>query len=703
VDDIRLTPGSPAPLGASYDGRGTNFAVFSTAADQVWLCLFDEQGREQRLPLTEVDAWIWHGYAPGVGPGARYGFRVDGWNPERGRRGNPAKLLLDPYALAVDGPLDWGSSDADAEALFDYRWADGSRNDEDSAPRVPRSVVVDPSFDWGPAEHRPRRSLADTVVYETHVRGMTRRHPDVPAADRGTFRGLAHPAVTGHLRALGVTAVELLPVQQFFANRGQTNFWGYDPICFLAPHGRYAAGGPGGGQVREFQAMVKALHDAGLEVILDVVFNHTFEGGGPSRDAREPSWRVGPSVSLRGLDNASYYMLDIGSPPGVPYYVNETGVGNTLNIWDPAALRLIMDALRHWVQRMHVDGFRFDLGAVLAQTDEYHSISVFLDLVSQDPVLGTVKLIAEPWFGDRHPQMLGRFPPLWSQWNGDFHWAMRDFWKSTGSLRAMTEGLRGSPEIFDAAAGERPTASVNYAASHDGLNLHDSVAYTDAGQHAWDCRAPGQADDDPEVVALRARMARNLLATAVLAQGVPMILYGDECGRTQDGNANPYDVDSPLTWMPWGDEQDAEMLAYTRRLVALRRDHPVFRRRRFFQTGDGIAHHAPDGRLLGDAELDQTGPCAVTVHLDGDAIPDAGPDGRPVRDSHSFLLLLNAGWDPSAFAIPPALPGPWHVELASERPDGAAPGPDPPLDRPGRSLLVLSRPSAAGQAVRSAA
>jgi glycogen operon protein len=340
---------------------------------------------------------------------------------------------------------------------------------------------------------------------------------------------------------------------------------------------------------------------------------------------------------------------------------------------------------------MHVDGFRFDLGAVLAQTDDRHSISVFLDLVAQDPTLSDLKLIAEPWFGDQHPQMLGRFPPLWSQWNGDFHWAMRDFWKSTGSLRATTAGLLGSPEIFDAAAGERPTASVNYAASHDGLNLRDSVSYTDQGQHSWDCRVPGQADDDPDVLALRARLARDLLATAVLAQGVPMILYGDECGRTQHGNGNAYDVDSPVTWMPWGDDQDASMLAFARRLVGLRRQHPVFRRRRFFQTGGGVSFHQPDGAPLDDGGLDQTGPCAAAMYLDGDAIPDPGPDGAPVRDDSSFLLLLNAGWDDVAFTIPPALAGEWRAELATEQLDGAVPADAPlPLVRPGRSLLVLS-------------
>jgi len=688
------------PLGARWDGRGTNFAVFSASARQVSLCLFDDGEREQRIPLTEVDAFVWHGYVPGAGPGTRYGFRTGdpahpdaNWRPADGVRSNPAKLLIDPYALAVDGPLDWGSSDADAEELFDYRWADGSRNDTDSAARVPRAVVVDPAFDWGD-EQRPARSLANTIIYETHVRAMTINHPDVPSNERGTYKGMAHPAVISYLRDLGITAVELMPVQQFFANRGAVNFWGYDPICFLAPHGAYSAAGYAGQQVREFQEMVRSLHQGGLEVILDVVFNHTFEGGGPPPGSSTPSWHVGPSVSLRGLDNGSYYILSPASQDGqVPYYVNETGTGNTVNIWDPAALRLIMDGLRHWAEVMHVDGFRFDLGAVLAQTDDQHPISVFLDLVAQDPVLNKLKLIAEPWFGDRHPQMLGRFPPLWSQWNGNFHWDMRDFWKTTGNTRAITNGLLGSPEIFNAADGERPTASINYAACHDGLNLRDSVSYTDQGQHSWDCRNPGQSDDDPEVRTLRARMARNLLATAVLAQGVPMIFYGDECGRTQDGNANAYDIDGPSTYMTWGDLQDSRLLDFARRVIVLRRDHPVFRHRRFLQAGGGVSFYRPDGSEVSDSGIDQTNPGTVAIFLDGTAIPDPGPDGTPVRDTRSFLLILNADWRQTDFVIPGALPGDWRAELVTEAADGGA-GPGLPLTRPGRSMLVLSRATA---------
>jgi len=683
-----VCPGEPLPLGATYDGAGTTFAVFSAAAPSVDLCLFDDRGAEERIALTEIDAYVWHCYLPGVGPGQAYAYRVgENWDPNGGLRCNPAKLLLDPYALAVDGPLDWGTSDQDAESLFDYQWMDGSRNGLDSARRVPRCLVIDRSFDWGD-EQRPRRPLADTVIYEAHVRGLTMRHPAVPESQRGTYKGLAHPAVLGYLAELGANAIELMPVQQFFENRNERNYWGYDPVAFLAPHGAYSAAGHGGGQVVEFKRMVRDLHNAGFEVILDVVFNHTFEGGNLGQNVEDPFplWRVGPSVSLRGLDNASYYLLQDGSPL---VYCDQAGVGNTLNIWDPAALQLIMDALRYWATDMHVDGFRFDLAAVLAQADAGHSISIFLDEVAQDPVMARLKLIAEPWFGDGEPPMLGRLPPRWSQWNGDYHWAMRDFWRSTGSLRATVEGLLGSPETFDPRTGEKPTASVNYAASHDGLTLHDSVSLTDDRQHSWDCRTGDQVDTDPEVLVLRARMRRNLLATAVLSQGLPMLLHGDECGRTQHCNSNAYNIDSPQTWMPWGSDQDGEMLAFTRRLLALRREHPAFRRRRFGTTG--VALYGPDGGTLADAALDAAGPVAAQLFLDGSAMPYRAPDGTMVRDTHSFLLLLNANWHPVTFTIPPDLAGNWTAELASETADGSTADGRPPLNRPGRSLLVLSR------------
>ena len=556
---------------------------------------------------------------------------------------------------------------------------------------MPRCVVVDRAFDWGEGEARPRRELADTVIYETHVRAFTRQHPALAAAEQGTYKGLTHPDVLTYLSDLGVTAVELMPVQQFFSNRGETNFWGYNPVCWMAPHGAYASAGHAGGQVTEFKQMVQALHEAGFEVFLDVVFNHTVEGGTPRQDVPDPlpPWRAGPSLNLRGIDNRTYYLLGTDQL----MYVDKTGVGNTVNVWDPALLRLIMDALRYWATDMHVDGFRFDEAAVLAETDSTHSISAFLYELGQDPILSQMKLIAEPWFGDQEPQMLGRFPPMWSQWNGDFHWALRDFWKSTGSLRQMTDGLLGSPHTFQASAGELPTAAVNYAASHDGLTTRDAVSYNDPQQHAWDCRSDGQADNDPAVLKLRGQLQRAHIATAVLAQGMPMLVYGDECGRTQSGNPNPYNIDSPVTWMQWGNDQDQQLLTFAQRQTALRRKHPVFRRRRFFQVGGGVSFYRPDGTPMADSELDANGPCAAAIFLDGKAIPDVDSQGNPVSDTHSFLLLLNASWQDTQFSLPPDLGGSWQAEIATESLDGSTAGNYPPLLRPGRSLLVLSTPT----------
>ena len=662
----------------------------AAGATQVSLCLFDEANNEEQIALTEVDSFVWHGYVPGVSAGQRYAYRVGGqWAPDQGMRWNGSKLLLDPYALAIDGTPDWGTTSADAAKLLDYNPADGTPSQLDSAPVMPRCIVVDRSFDWGANEQRPHYELADTVIYETHVAAFTRQHPTVPIPEQGTYKGITEPAVLQYLTDLGVTAVELMPVQQFFSNQGETNFWGYNPICWLAPHGGYSSAGHDGQQLTEFKQMVQALHNAKFEVILDVVFNHTFEGGNAPSPA--PPWTVGPSLSFRGIDNRSYYLL--AADPSI--YINKTGVGNTVNIWDPALLQLIMDSLRYWAIEMHVDGFRFDECAVLAEIDNQHSISTFIYELAQDPVLSQMKLIAEPWFGDTEPQMLGNFPPLWSQWNGNFHWDLRDFWKTTAtSLRAITNGLLGSPETFQASAGEKPSASVNYAASHDGMTTRDAVSYNDAGQHAWDCISPGQTAIDPAVVQLRASLQRAHLTTAILAQGVPMLVYGDECSRTQDGNPNPYNLDSPVTWMPWGADQDQDLLAFTKRVTALRSGHPVFRRRRFFQDGtsvdDGVAFYAEDGTALADSALDTANVLSVAMLLDGQAIPYPDAQGNPVTDTSSFLLLLNGDWQRTQFVLPTAPGTAWVVELATETPDGSAPGGPLPLLRPGRSLLVLS-------------
>jgi glycogen operon protein len=683
----KVLPGNPAPLGASLDSGGTNFAIFCAAPDaQVWLCLFDGDGAEEQVQLSEVDSCVWHCYLPGVGAGQRYGYRVGGaWAPAAGRRPNPAKLLLDPYALAVDGPLRWGTTDAEAQRLYDYDFSDDSPSRLDSAPAVPRCVVVDRTFDWS-GDVAPRRELADTVIYETHVRGFTMQHPS--ASHRGTYQGLTDPAVIDYWHELGVTAIELMPVQQFFLGRGETNYWGYQPISWLAPHHAYSSAGTGGEQVAEFKSMVAALHREGFEVLIDVVLNHTCEGGNPPPS--QPPWQVGPSICYRGIDNATYYLLGDGDPL---QYIDETGCGNTVNRWDPALLRLVMDALRYWATDMHVDGFRFDEAAALAAHDATRSVSPFLYEIAQDPVLSNLKLIAEPWSSSGY--MLGSFPPMWSQWNGQFHWDLRNFWKSTGSLREMTEGLKGSPEIFSAASGEKPSAAVNYSASHDGYTTRDAVSYnnTDRDERAWDCCDPGEVGTDPVVVARRARLERAHLASAVLAQGVPMVVYGDECGRTQGGNDNGYNIDSPTTWMPWGAAQDGAMLAFSQRLLTLRRNHPVFRRRRFFQTGGGFSVYRQDGSPMPDAELD-TGRCSMVL-LDGRAIPDVDPDGYPIQDSRSFLLLLNCNWDTEEFVLPKPPAGAWQVELATDTQDGAPPPGALPLSRPERSLLVLSAPTGA--------
>ena len=681
-----LKPGSTNPLGARYDGKGTNFALFSVPATGVDLCLFDDGGAEERVALNEVDCFVWHARLDGVGPGQRYGFRVHGpWDPAAGLRCNPNKLLLDPYALAVEGLPDWGPGGNGGE-LLDHG-PDFSLNTLDSAPMAPRSVVVDPAFDWT-GEARPSRSEPDTIIYEAHVKGMTRLHPDVPPGQQGTYRGLTHPAVLDYLTSLGVTAIELMPVQQFIDDRyvvqhGRTNYWGYMPVGYFAPHNGYAATGGRGQQVSEFKAMVKSLHDAGLEVILDVVYNHTGEASGTDG-----------TLCLRGIDNRSYYLLDADAG-----YVDLTGCGNTLNIWDPIALRLMMDSLRYWATDMHVDGFRFDLAGALAETEAGKSVSVFLDLVAQDPVVGTLKLIAEPWTpGGGRPT----FPPQWSQWNDLSRDTTRDTWRSSDTVRTnFFYSFTGSPNRFNAGNGYLPTTSVNYVASHDGLTLADLVAYNNDGQRAWDSGAEGPTTD-PAIVALRARQARNMLATIVLCQGMPMLLHGDECGRTQEGNDNAYDQDNPTTWLHW-DALDTQRLAFTKRLLALRRQHPVFRRRRFFEEAvpgpgslDDLAWFDPSG-----APMDEGGwaaPETVTVwaYLNGDGIPYPDPDGNPVRDD-SFLIAFNAYWDPVRFVIPAAVGGPWTAELDTTTPEGAPAEATPhaagdALNLPGRSLLVLRRP-----------
>jgi isoamylase len=691
-------PGVGHPLGATYDGVGTNFALFSEVADQVELCLFDDQGGESRVPLREVDGFVWHGYLSGVGPGQRYGYRVHGpYDPAQGLRCDPAKLLLDPYAKAIEGHVDWNP------AVFSYRFGEpGQRNQDDSAPHVPRSVVVNPYFDWNGDRH-PRTQYADSVIYEAHVKGLTRLHPDVPEDERGTYRGLSHPAIIEHLQRLGVTAIELLPVHQFvtdghLSERGLRNYWGYNTIGFFAPHNEYSAGGPVGQQVQEFKSMVRTMHEAGIEVILDVVYNHTAEGN-----------HLGPTLSFRGIDNTAYYRL---VDDDKQYYMDTTGTGNSLLMRNPQVLQLIMDSLRYWVIEMHVDGFRFDLASALArQFHEVDRLSSFFDVVQQDPVVSQVKLIAEPWdLGDGGYQV-GNFPPLWTEWNGKYRDTVRDFWRGQpATLPEFASRLTGSSDLYQS-DGRRPVASVNFVTCHDGFTLADLVAYDHKHNEAngednrdgsddnrsWNCGAEGPTDD-PAIRALRARQQRNFLATLLLSQGVPMLTAGDELGRTQDGNNNAYCQDNEISWVAWPPSADdhrvpaqdddadeaatAALLDYTRRLIALRAAHPAFRRRRFFQgepisgrrdqVGD-IAWFTPGGEVMTEDDWAAGFAKSMTVFLNGDQISEPDSRGQRVRDD-SFLLLFNASENDLKFAVPPARYGEqWTRVVDTAAADDAGP------------------------------
>jgi glycogen operon protein len=705
-----IWPGRTYPLGAVFDGAGTNFSLFSEAADAVWLCLFDEEGREERVRLGEVDGFVHHGYLPGVGPGQLYGFRVEGpYDPAAGYRCNANKLLLDPYAKAISGEVAWGPE------VFGYRFdAPETRNDDDSAAHMPRCVVVSPYFDWDGglgADHRPNTPYHETVIYEAHVKGLTALHPQVPPELRGTYAGVAHPAVIEHLQRLGVTALELMPVHQFIhdehlVSAGRRNYWGYNTIGFFAPHNGYSSSGHRGEQVQEFKLMVKTLHQAGIEVILDVVYNHTAEGN-----------HLGPTLSFRGIDNASYYRLSDDDPT---YYYDTTGTGNSLLMRSPHALQLIMDSLRYWVTEMHVDGFRFDLAATLArQFHEVDRLSAFFDLVQQDPVISQVKLIAEPWDLGAGGYQVGSFPPLWAEWNGRYRDTVRDFWRGEPATHGeLASRLTGSSDLYKS-DGRRPIASINFVTAHDGFTLRDLVSYNEKHNEAngeenrdgethnrsWNCGVEGDTDD-PQVNALRARQQRNMIATLLLSQGVPMLAHGDEFGRTQHGNNNAYCQDNPLAWIDWDGAQDEQGLCdFVAHVVRLRAEHPVFRRRRFLR-GAPAPHAGPD--TLPDVvwltpqatemttEDWQTGFArALSVFLNGDAITEPDQRGEPVVDN-SFLLLFNAHHEPLEFAIPPAEYGElWETELdtASRQPAGQRPRlkPDETATLEGNSMLVLRR------------
>jgi glycogen operon protein len=654
---------------------GTNFSVFSEVAQRVELSLFDEKGNETRVDLPEVTALCWHGYFPNVQPGQRYGFRVHGpYAPDQGHWCNPAKVVLDPYAKAIEGAWKWN------EALFPYHFSDPehSRNDLDNSPFIPKSVVINPFFDWG-NDHHPRTPWHRTIVYETHVKGFTRRNSDIPEELRGTYAGMAHPASVRYLQKLGITAVELLPVHQFVQDstlleRGLRNYWGYNSIGYLAPHNEYSARGQRGEQVQEFKHLVKTLHEAGIEVILDVVYNHTAEGN-----------HRGAVLSFKGIDNTAYYRLVSDNKR---YYMDYTGTGNTLNMRHPHVLQLIMDSLRYWVLDMHVDGFRFDLAATLAR--ELHDVdrlSAFFDLIQQDPIVSQVKLIAEPWDVGQGGYQVGNFPPLWSEWNGKYRDCVRDFWRGTDqTLAEFGSRLTGSSDLYQGTA-RRPSASINFITAHDGFTLHDLVSYNEKHNQAngeenrdgenhnrsWNCGVEGPTTD-PAVLGLRARQVRNFLCTLLLSQGVPMVCGGDEIGRTQQGNNNGYCQDNDVSWYDW-EHADQRLLHLTRRIIALRQKHPVLCRRRWFQGRairgsqvSDIGWFTPAGTEMSDQDWQAGYAKSLGVFLNGSAIPTMDERGERVVDD-SFYVMFNAHDAPMTFALPEAKWGVrWTVILDTDQP-----------------------------------
>lgn len=693
-------PGSTYPLGATFDGNGTNFALFSEVAEKVELCLFDNRRRETRVELIDVDAYIWHAYLPQVQPGQRYGFRVHGPNdPKRGLRCNPNKLLLDPYAKAVDGELKWNQS------LFGYEFdKPEKRNDADSAKSMMLGVVTNPFFDWTGDRH-PRTPYASTFIYEAHVKGLTQTLPGVPDEIRGTYAGIGHPAVIDHLVKLGVTAIELMPVHQFvndgtLQEKGLSNYWGYNTIAFFAPHNAYASTGQRGEQVQEFKAMVKALHTAGIEVILDVVYNHTAEGN-----------HMGPTLSMRGIDNAAYYRLVDDDPQ---YYMDYTGTGNSLNVGHPHSLQLIMDSLRYWVLEMHVDGFRFDLASTLAREFyEVDKLSTFFELVQQDPVVSQVKLIAEPWDVGPGGYQVGNFPPQWTEWNGKYRDTVRDFWRGEpATLGEFASRFTGSADLYEH-SGRRPVASINFVTAHDGFTLRDLVSYNEKhndanGEDNNDGESHNRSynlgvegpTDDPEILTLRGRQQRNFIATLLLSQGVPMLAHGDELGRTQQGNNNVYAQDNELSWIDW-EHADQPLIEFTAAVAKLRAEHPTFRRSRFFdgrpvRRGEGdpvpdIVWLRPDGSIMEPEDWDAGFGKAIGVFLNGEGIRERDRRGERIVDRH-FIVLFNAHDDAVEFTIPIHEASPeWEVliDTAGKRADSEPikPGGTIPLEQ--RSLVVL--------------
>ncbi|MEQ9669431.1 glycogen debranching protein GlgX [Coleofasciculus sp. G2-EDA-02] len=704
---VPVWPGKSYPLGATWDGKGTNFALFSENAEAVELCLFDDENQETRLELTEVSNFVWHGYLPGIGPGQRYGFRVHGsYAPKEGHRFNPNKLLIDPYAKALDGEIGYG------EEIFGYPWDDPEKDlalsEIDDSHLIPKAVVVDESFDWEDDEFLQRQAH-ETIIYETHVRGFTQLHPDIPEPLRGTYAGLAHPAAIAYLQTLGITAVELLPVHHFLSqpghlvDKGLKNYWGYDSIAYMAPHANYSASGTQGQQVSEFKEMVKALHKAGIEVILDVVYNHTGEGN-----------HLGPTLSLRGIDNVAYYRL---MEDDLRYYMDFTGCGNSLNVRHPQVLKLIMDSLRYWVLEMHVDGFRFDLASALArELYEVDSLAAFFDIIHQDPVLSNVKLIAEPWDVGMGGYQVGKFPLLWSEWNGQYRDTVRDFWRGEdSSLAEFAYRFTGSSDLYES-NGRRPSASINFITAHDGFTLNDLVSYNEKHNDAngeenrdgeshnrsWNCGAEGETDD-PEILQLRNKQRRNFLVTLMLSQGVPMLLGGDEIGRTQDGNNNAYCQDSEISWFDWDlPEGNASLLNFTRQLIYFRRQHPIFRRRKWFlgraiygSSVKDIAWFNPDGGDMTEDQWLAGYTKAIGIFLNGEEIAARGDEGERVMDD-SFFLCFNAHYEMIEFTLPPGLQDrEWLVVIDTDKPrfieEEIRYTEDKPIPVTARSVMVLRR------------
>jgi isoamylase len=697
---VEVWPGNAYPLGATFDGTGTNFALFSDIAEAVELCLFDDDGKETRIPVTEVDSYVWHCYLPHIQPGQKYGYRVHGpSDPGSGHRCNPNKLLLDPYAKAVAGQIDWNP------AMFSYELGNPHlRNDQDSAPYMMLGVVINPFFDWN-GDRALRIPYHESVIYEAHVKGLTELHPEVPEDQRGTYSGVAHPAVIAHLQKLGVTAIELMPVHQFvndsvLQERNLSNYWGYNTIGFFAPQNTYSSTGEHGQQVQEFKAMVRTLHRAGIEVILDVVYNHTAEGN-----------HLGPTLSFKGIDNAAYYRLVEGDKQ---YYMDYTGTGNTLNVRHPHSLQLLMDSLRYWATEMHVDGFRFDLASALAR--EFYDVdklSTFFELIQQDPVVSQLKLIAEPWDVGPGGYQVGNFPPQWTEWNGKYRDTVRDFWRGEPStLGEFASRLTGSADLY-AHSGRRPVASINFVTAHDGFTLADLVSYNekhnmangennnDGESHnrSWNCGVEGPTDD-PKVLALRARQQRNFIATLLLSQGVPMLAHGDEISRTQRGNNNAYCQDSELTWINW-DKVDQPLMDFTAAVNALRAKHPTFRRSRFFDgrpVRRGEGEKLPDIVWLnteGKAMLPEDwgsgfGRC-IGVFLNGDGIQGKDSRGRRIIDVN-FILYFNAHDEPLKFVLPSEeYAKAWDMVVNTDG-HGMDPKPLAPgtaLELTGKSMVVL--------------